>query len=107
MARKSLTRVAFRPEVPTACEGTHSFDPQQIINAMTFHVRDEGLAEKICETCVAATLKRFNQSGTQVSLSKARWMGMTHPQRLEWLLASSHTEVYCSEEGLAMFREAR
>ena len=36
-----------------------------------------------------------------------RWSGMTHAQRMEWLLASSRTEVYCSSEGKAMFREAR
>ncbi|HSI33015.1 MAG: hypothetical protein ACAI43_00375 [Phycisphaerae bacterium] len=108
MARKSLTRVAFRPEVPSAsAEGTFEFDPQRIVSALTFHVQDEGLASTVCDACVEATLRRFNQSGTRVNIARSRWSGMTHAQRMEWLLASSRTEVYCSSEGKAMFREAR
>ncbi|HYE20145.1 MAG TPA: hypothetical protein VEA69_16985 [Tepidisphaeraceae bacterium] len=107
MARKSLTRVAFRPEVTTASEGTFEFDPQRLVSALTFHVQDEGLASTICDTCVQATLRRFNQSGTSVNVAKSRWSGMTNAQRMEWLLASSRTEVYCSADGTAMFREAR
>jgi hypothetical protein len=107
MARKSLTRVAFRPESSTACEGNVQFDSQRLMTALTFHVRDEAIADEICETCVTATLRRLTQSGTCVSMSKARWFGLTNSQRFEWLLASSHTELYCSPEGKAMFRQAR
>jgi hypothetical protein len=108
MARKSLTRVAFRPEVPAASsEGTFEFDPQRIMSALTYHVQDEGLASAVCDTCVQATLRRFNQCGTCVNIARSRWSGMTNPQRMEWLLASSRTEVYCSADGKAMFREAR
>ncbi len=108
MARKSLSRVESRSGVDSiSIDPTLQFDPQRLMIAISYHVLDEGLATELCPSCITATLRRFEANDTHISLSKSRWSAMSNPQRLEWLLVSSHTDTYSNEDGKAMFRESK
>jgi hypothetical protein len=78
-----------------------SFDPSHVVQAITFHLLDEGRALGVgvdsCEEAIARLSERFEQ----ITISSDEWSVMENERRLGWLLEQSHVVVQSGESGCA------
>ncbi len=84
--------------IPTS---THMlcFDPCRIVQAITFHLLDEGKARSVVSS--DAVVDKLAQRIGQVAISADRWAAMENRQRLQWLLDQSHVVVKSASSGSA------
>ena len=68
-----------------------TFGPEAAVRAIVFHLLDEQLAREVEAESVRRTVDRLHRDGVRLTIRRGMWRGMTHPQRLAWLLSESLT----------------
>jgi hypothetical protein len=71
---------------------TYLFPPRKVIDAVAFHLLDEGIAARVCPKSVRRVVKRLCRAAMAVQISAALWQRMDNRQRLQWLLSSTCTD---------------
>ena len=95
------------PRAATAAAATiaafHVFSPARILDAVKFHLLDEGIAAHVCPRSVERVLKRMERAALSVEISAASWRDMENHQRLQWLLVNSCTDYRVgASDGMAV-----
>jgi hypothetical protein len=86
---------------------TYVFPPRKVVEAVAYHLVDEGLAARVCPRSVERVAERVRRVGAAVVISRALWQTMGNRQRLEWLLASSFTDFRVgATDGTAVLMDA-
>jgi hypothetical protein len=82
---------------------SYVFSPGQVVAAVTFHLVDEGIAQRVCPKSVERVLRRLGRAAHPVRISASLWRAMKNRQRMEWLLMSSRTDYRLrAGEGVAV-----
>jgi hypothetical protein len=81
--------------------GTIRLSPRQVLAGICFHLRDEGLVTSITTDSVRRTELRLARERLELSVSRERWECMDHKERLNWLMAESHTVMSLAPGGVA------
>jgi hypothetical protein len=68
-----------------------SFDPDQILRAICFHLLDDGHARSVAGISVYQMRDRFRRQRMRLMIARRQWEEMKNRERLEWLLAKSKT----------------
>ena len=79
-----------------------TFDPEQVLAGIVFHVIDEGLARGVCAESVAQAVGRLRLRTELPAIRRSAWLAMTHHNRLEWLLAESRTIPLVREDDIVI-----
>ena len=67
------------------------FEPELAVQAIVFHLADEGISPQVAEESVRSTLNRLKRGSVRPTVEQSAWAEMTHAQRLEWLLEKTQT----------------
>src|SRR4051812_33537396 len=90
---KSKSGVVTRHDAVATTPLGISLDARGVVAGITFHLIDEGLAERVCPESARRTLGRLEAQGTgPVEVSRSLWEEMSNAERLAWLLAGSETD---------------
>jgi hypothetical protein len=82
-----------------------SLTARQAVAAITFHLLDEGLAERVCPESARRTERRIEAGdATPIEVSRSLWSEMRNDERLAWLLAMSGTDYHVGGDGVARLR---
>ena len=71
---------------------TYLFPPRKVIDAVSYHLLDEGIASRVCPKSVRRVVQRLCRAALAVQISATLWHGMDNAQRLQWLLSSTCTD---------------
>ena len=81
----------------------HVFSSERIVDAIGFHLVDEGIAARVCPRSAARVLKRMGRAALSAQIPVAAWRAMTNRQRLQWLLVNSCSDYRVgAEDGTAV-----
>ena len=75
--------------------------PRQVLAGICFHLRDEALVNEITSDSVHRTELRLARERLELSILRERWECMDHRERLNWLMAESHTVMSLAPGGVA------
>jgi hypothetical protein len=78
-----------------------SFDPSHVIQAITFHLLDEGKALAVSADSCAEVISELAERFDRLVISADEWAVMENYQRLVWLLRRSKVQVEFSQSGCA------
>jgi hypothetical protein len=67
------------------------FEPELAVQAIAFHLADEGISGEVVADSAQATVIRLRRAGLRPTVARTVWSHMTNPQRLEWLLEQTAT----------------
>ena len=81
--------------------GTIRLSPRQVLAGICFHLRDEGLVTSIATESVRRTELRLARERLELSVLREQWECMEHRERLNWLMAESHTVMSLAPGGIA------
>ena len=84
-----------------------SFDPSTIVQAIAFHLLDEGKISAISRESSEAAVDKLSQQHRQLAISADQWVKMTNAQRLQWLLDRSHVVFKAGTSGTAVLMVRR
>jgi hypothetical protein len=71
--------------------GVIRFEPELAVQAIVFHLAEEGISSDVVVESADATVGRLRRSTVRPTVARAIWSEMTNPQRLEWLLQQTGT----------------
>jgi hypothetical protein len=74
---------------------------QTILIAICFHLLDEGIAKEIDANTIRCVSGQLDRDKVQITISQPNWQEMTHPQRLQCLLAASDITFSVDGDGRA------
>ena len=79
-----------------------SFAAPEVVAAISFHLLDEGLADRVCAESAGRVVRRMTAAAApRVEISRSLWQEMSNPERLAWLLATSETSYQVNKDGTA------
>ena len=78
-------RNGSRPSTPI------QFEPELAVQAIVFHLLDEGIAAQVADDSVRAAVVRLRRAAVRPTVEQWVWSEMTNPQRLEWLMDKTQT----------------
>ena len=82
------------PPAPEARkDGIIIFEADRILQAICFHVVDEGKAAMVEPVSIRLTRVRLLRQKTRVVVTRFQWAAMSNPERLDWLLDRSKTTI--------------
>jgi hypothetical protein len=84
-----------------------SFDPSSIVQAIAFHLLDEGKASAVNRESSEAAVDKLARRNKQLVIAADQWATMSNAQRLQWLLDHSHVVVKSGTSGRAMLMVRR
>lgn len=94
MANQRSTGTVKSPKISSAPRQTMlSFDEQRIVAGMVFHLIDDEHAERVSDASISVTRERLEKKNVRLSIAREHWEAMSNRERLEWLLARSHTQT--------------
>ena len=67
------------------------FEPDLAVQAIAFHLADEGISDEVAAESAKATILRLRTASIRPAVARGVWSHMTNPQRLEWLLEQTGT----------------
>jgi hypothetical protein len=73
------------------------FEPLATVRAIVFHLLDERVARSVAPETIDRTIARLTAKSIRPSIAWRRWVTLSNPQRLAWLLAESHTSMRIGE----------
>ena len=73
-----------------------TFNPDQIIRAICFHLLDDNHASKIAALSIHHTRDRLRRARVSLMIARRQWESFTNRERLEWLLAKTRTQTLYS-----------
>jgi hypothetical protein len=79
-----------------------SFDPVRLIQAIAFHLLDEGKAHAVSTESCRDVAMRLALRFDRLTIPADLWAAMDNPQRLHWLLDQSHVRVSVKSCGSAI-----
>lgn len=83
------------------------FDAVAAVRGIAFHLVDEKLGREVSPEAMETTIKRLSIKGVFYTIARERWMTMTNPQRLDWLLAETHTLTLIGADDVIYLRARR
>ena len=83
------------------------FDPAAAVKAIVFHLLDEKMAASVADETVCRTVDRMRGKSIELSIARRRWVKMTNPQRLRWLLRESQTTLRIGANDVVRLRARR
>jgi len=83
------------------------FDAKTVVSAIVFHLIDEKLAKTVAPDSVRRTIDRLTAKSFHPTVSRAKWIKMTNPQRLDWLLTESLILPVMADDDCATLRARR
>jgi hypothetical protein len=97
MANQRSTGMVKTPKIPPAPrQATLTFDDQRIVAGMVFHLIDDEHATCVSDASIQITRERLQKKNVRLSIAREHWEAMSNRERLEWLLARSHTQTVYS-----------
>jgi hypothetical protein len=69
----------------------YTFEPDRAVQAIVFHLIDEGIATRVAEESIQATVVRLGRMSIKPSMPQWAWSDMSNRERLQWLLDQTHT----------------
>jgi hypothetical protein len=72
------------------------FTPEQIVQAIAFHLLDENRAKRVALISLHQTRDRLKRQHVSVMIARRQWIGFSNTERLEWLLLQSKTHAVYS-----------
>ena len=91
--RQSSIRVQAPGLPETGDTATLIFDSDRILQAICFHVLDEGHGSRVDAVSIRVTRLRLQKQNAHAAITRVQWTAMSNRERLEWLLARSKTSV--------------
>jgi hypothetical protein len=79
-----------------------TFDPDQIIRAICFHLLDHDRTTKILAISVYQTRDRLRRQHVRIMIARRQWEEMKNRERLDWLLIKSKTTRIYSDEVVSL-----
>ena len=80
-----IGRNGSRPSAPI------QFEPELAVRAIVFHLVDEGIAARVADDSIRASVIRLRRTSLRPTIEQWVWSEMTNPQRLEWLMEKTQT----------------
>jgi hypothetical protein len=90
-----------------ASDATVTFTALSAVRGIVFHLLDEKLARRVSDDTIQRTIQRLDARPFSPSIQRGRWLGMTNPQRLEWLLAQTQTITLVEANDTVLLRPRR
>lgn len=69
-----------------------SFDSDQALRAICFHLVDDHHASRVTALSVQHTRDRLRRQKLQLMIARRQWESFNNKERLEWLLGKTHTQ---------------
>ncbi|HSU65608.1 MAG TPA: hypothetical protein VLJ39_01935 [Tepidisphaeraceae bacterium] len=73
-----------------------TFNPDQVIRAICFHLLDDNHATKISALSIHHTRDRLRRQRVSLMIARRQWETLNNRERLEWLLGKSRTQTLYS-----------
>ena len=83
------------------------FNPQLAVQAIVFHLIDEGITEQVADASVKATVVRLQRASVAPSVEQWMWAEMSHAQRLQWLMEKTQTAARLVTDELSELEPSR
>lgn len=82
-------------------EAALMFAPRRIVQAISFHLIDEGIFRAIdADSCERSTTD-LSTANVLLSIAREQWVHMDNPQRLQWLQEQSRVVAAANTDGTA------
>lgn len=91
---QSELKVAAEPE--SLKPAVVSFNPDQIVRAICYHLLDDHHAAKVSAISIHHTRDRLRRQRVSIMMARRQWEGLSNRERLEWLLGQSKTQTLYS-----------
>jgi hypothetical protein len=93
---RSTGMVKIPKSPPAPGQAILSFDDQRIVAGLVFHLIDDDHAARVSDASIQNTRERLQKTNVRLSIAREHWEAMSNRERLEWLLARSHTQTVYS-----------
>jgi uncharacterized membrane protein YebE (DUF533 family) len=95
-----VERNGRRPSAPI------QFEPELAVQAIVYHLVDEGVAAGVADESVRAAVVRLRRAACRPTIEQWVWSEMTNPQRLEWLMEKTQTASRLVSDELSVLEAA-
>jgi hypothetical protein len=79
-----------------------AFDPEQIVQAIRFHLLDDQHASRVSTLSLHQTRDRLRRGRVRAVIARRQWESLNNRERLEWLLTRSKTVAIYSGDAASL-----